>query len=803
MAAAHRRGGKHAVKDEDLTHTKYDYYTREELLAAVKEAGCFVKDDKKSVMAKKLAKYDQDLMQIARRTAQEQKEKEEKRQQEVKETFQACKQRRRARAKRNDDKGRRRERGEDVSSNSEDTDDIDEQNRHNAQRLTVTGGYALSDETWDDTSTESTIRSENSPIWPGCRLRLFEWSYTTMPPSRPSSKNRTEQIPTQITYVPLKLSTIHSREKVTLPGSRYPAGINPDYVPILDPLTRAAARHGHMINLLSHASIEPATTWASRTIVQGWNGRIYLALPPHNNNKDLQLDAVYRKWKIEKSKLLRPAPRTVNPKRDRSQRFAQRLVNKRKATAEVYEACKWRPLALSYMPSYLDWEKGIDSVLLSNHERTIENLFYIRFSGCDLPHYYFWACKREWNDPATADLAWTPASFQKPSIGGIVQDKWVALDGTGLPSHSLTKIKKVRPVVLSNHHSSDLSSVEDNLITRGLSATLSRYRAVATSIGKERAWNAFMRKLPKLYPSGAVPNAPPARAMQGMCVAEKIANLLSGRVFLPFTGAERWTRDDDAMWEVVMYSSSDDVDMYEDDSLEELEDLPSSRSSGDSETVDNLSANVLYRRDSMDLLTQRPQYRQDNDIYAWLEHISSAYPPHTVPLSPTVPNENVGPEVLTLTSNAFPSANYTSPTCSFCNANWTALVDFEKASHMLSHSYTDLQHTTTAISRINATGAGAKRRYSRLSITTLRSYNARKKIPRLDSATALTEQWANLGRHDSPFTKELRRAQTSDRTRTLERRQSAVSLSVTCTETMMLESPSSSCFADDEQEVEH
>lgn len=78
MAAAHRRGGKHAVKDEDLTHTKYDYYTREELLAAVKEAGCFVKDDKKSVMAKKLAKYDQDLMQIARRTAQEQKEKEEK-----------------------------------------------------------------------------------------------------------------------------------------------------------------------------------------------------------------------------------------------------------------------------------------------------------------------------------------------------------------------------------------------------------------------------------------------------------------------------------------------------------------------------------------------------------------------------------------------------------------------------------------------------------------------------------------------------------------------------------------------------
>jgi hypothetical protein len=47
MAPQHRRGGKHAVKDEDLTHTKYDDYNREQLLAAVKEAGCYVKDDKK------------------------------------------------------------------------------------------------------------------------------------------------------------------------------------------------------------------------------------------------------------------------------------------------------------------------------------------------------------------------------------------------------------------------------------------------------------------------------------------------------------------------------------------------------------------------------------------------------------------------------------------------------------------------------------------------------------------------------------------------------------------------------------
>ena len=51
MAPQHRRGGKHAVKDEDLTHTKYDDYNREQLLAAVKEAGCYVKNARKIHLA--------------------------------------------------------------------------------------------------------------------------------------------------------------------------------------------------------------------------------------------------------------------------------------------------------------------------------------------------------------------------------------------------------------------------------------------------------------------------------------------------------------------------------------------------------------------------------------------------------------------------------------------------------------------------------------------------------------------------------------------------------------------------------
>lgn len=388
MATTHRRGGKHTVKNEDLTHTKYDHYTREELHVAVKEAGCYVKDDKKSVMAKKLARHDQDLQLLARKIAQEQKEKHLRIQQEVEDATRARGKRRKARANRNDSRGQRRERGEDVSSDSDGTDDDDEQDRHDVQNLTVTGGYAISDETWDDTSSDSTVRSENPPIDPHFSLRLFEWSYTTFP-SPNSPRPGSEEFPSRLTYAPLKLTTTQTCEKLTLPGLNYPAGVEPDYVPIVDPLTRSAARHGHMIGLLAHSTIESASTWASRTLIQGWNARMYFKLPPCNDSKNMPLDAVYRKWNIENHQLLHPTPGTIDPKADRKRRFAQRLANKRKAAAEVYEACKWRPLAVSYMPSYLDWENGMKDAPHMDHEKTIDNLFHIRFSGCDLPHYYF------------------------------------------------------------------------------------------------------------------------------------------------------------------------------------------------------------------------------------------------------------------------------------------------------------------------------------------------------------------------------------------------------------------------------
>ena len=752
MAPQYRRGGKHAVKDEDLTHTKYDDYSREQLLAAVKEAGCYVKDDKKSVMARKLANHERNRQSAERRAMQERKGNEEKKQQEIKDAAKASKNRRRARAKRNEDRGKRREHGEDVSSNSDDTDDADEQDRSDAHKLTVTGGEALSDETWEDTCSETTVHSVNSRVASGCKLRLFEWPYTTMPSPHPPPDFRFELFPTPLTYTPLKLITTHTHEKVTLPGQKYPAGVDPDFVPILDSLTRSAARHGHMIGLLAHATIERATAWQGRTIVQGWNGRMYLSLPSPSPNasRNLALDATYRKWRVEKHKLLRPTPGITDPKTDRKRRLAQQTVNKRKATAEVYEASEWRPLAVSYMPAYLDWDQGTDCTSLQDHVQTTESLFYIRFPGCDLPHYYFWVREGEWSDPTTADPIWSPSMVERQ------EHKQTVVEACTTAKYRVKKLTTPPSGLNSTPASSDfeptLLSIEYDLITYGLAPTLTKNRALAISSGKGEAWNVFTRKLPVLYPSGDLPCVPPAEGVGDQCVAEKIEAVLAGDVAVPFTGQESWIRNDDDFWDVVTHASDEEVglsplDVFEDS---QRQSCSSTRNDRDASAVE-----ALYRRDSID--TPIPPRHQH--IWTWLTTISPAYSPHIDPLSPTPTSSH--PELEEPISPLDLNRSNTPSTCPFCSTPWTALPDFEKAGHMLSHSHTQLQHTTTAAWRVDAIGVGVKRRHSLLSVETLRSYHVHcgkgRRLLRIDSAKAMAQGWARLWREDSPFTREVRR----------------------------------------------
>lgn len=756
MAPQHRRGGKHAVKDEDLTHTKYDDYNREQLLAAVKVAGCYVKDDKKSVMARKLAEHDRNLQNQERRAALERKEKEKARQQEIKDAAKAREGRRTARARRNEERGMRRECGEEVSSNSDDTDK--EQDRCNAHKLTVTGGEALSDETWEDTCSETTIRSENPSVHPGCRLRLFEWPYPNSPLHGPLFDLQFEQHPAALVYAPLKLVTTNTNEKVTLPGQKYPAGVDPDFAPILDPLTRSAARHGHMLGPLARATIEPASSWATRTTVQGWNGRMYFSLPAQHDAKNTRLDTVYREWDIENTKLLQPTPGVTDVETDRKRRFAQRLANKRLAVSGVYKASKWKPLALGYMPAYLDWEAGVQCANDEDIERTLGNLFYVRFPGCDVPHYYFWSREGECSDPTTPDPSWSPEGFARHGSVETVADAY------NVPPSKKFRVKKLTapPTLKSAYAQTEepyltASFVEIDLVKHGLSSTLAKYRSLTFPAGKEHAWSVFTGQLPQLYPSGELPRAPPALA-EGMCIAEKITALLSGREVTPYSGQEGWTRNDNEFWDIVSCAEHKDVLMSDTDNSAKSQNPHAAN-------ADDEGTEALHRRDSMDILPTP----SDKHIRAWLDSISTNYTPIITPLSsPPISIEE--PPISPLSLNT----RETSPTCPFCSHPWAYLPSWEQAGHMLSHAHIS-PFPSTSRSHVTATGVGVKRRHSLLSHRTLQSYHGKygrgRKMVRVDSAANLAggimegvvEGIKRVGRERSPFSKEVKRARNMRR----------------------------------------
>ena len=770
MAPQHGRGGKHAVKDEDLTHTKYDDYNREQLLVAVKEAGLYVKDDKKSVMAHKLAGYDRNRQLVETRAIQERKEQEEKKLQEKQEKERARQDRRKARARRNKERGQMRELGENVSSDSEDSIDLREQQRHDARMQTVTGGDVVSDVSSEDTESNYSATPKNLPIAPSCRLELFEWPYTAAPSSCPPATRRTEQHPATLTYAPLKLIATHSSEKVTLPGAKYPAGVDPDFVPILDSLTRAAARHGYMVGLLAHAKIESASYWASRTIIQGWNGRMYFRLPQTSNTKQSGLHAVYQRWSVEHHRLLRPTSGVRNVEAataDRKRRAALRLANKRKRTVGVYEACLWRSQAIGFAPAYLDWEKHGENVF-PQYERAIENLFYIRFPGCDVPHYYFWVKEGEWSDPLTPDPEWSTEVFERQN------QSQTAVASSRPQAPTKIRVKKLTaPPPLRHNIPPDLdldtilSSIEHDLSIHGLGSTLANYRILALFTGREQAWCIFTHKLPVLYPSGAFPRAPPVEPAKGLSVAEKIHAVLSGNVLLPFNGDEAWTRADDEMWDTVTMTEGggEDSHMSDANAFDDSQEASVKYDDGDEEGVQ-----ALYRRDSMDAY----MHHKDRRVWAWLGKTSDSYEPRFLPMPSPSPRTPVEPEpqperqpesISSLNLNETVdrldlgrTENETASACPFCNFSWATMTENEKAKHMLSHSSTiHPALSTQRISHIHAVGTGVKRRHSYLHTRTLSTYSKRsqgKKILRVDSGASLVERW---GSEDSPFSKEVRR----------------------------------------------
>lgn len=586
QAAAHRRGGVHRVRDEDKTGTVFDEWDYVQLKNGCIERKIYVKDMKKVAMAQALAKHNAERKIAECKAAAEnkrrkieqaqQKKKEEERQQKA-----AV-----ARHRRRIEKQVRRDRDESVSDNTPDEEEL--QRMHKGRDGDDAGeahvGQMLSDESWTSTSSESSVHSPK-PVIPDCRLRLFEWPHIGPPSPRapwspstmlnaPATGPSYERLPRYIGYAPMKLLTLESKDKIVLPGQTYPPGVDPDYVPLLSRETRQAARNGVLMGQLRKATIERGSDWAQRTQVQGWNGRMFFGLAPRDETKNLA--EVYSKWEIEKRKLLRVRPRAEGGPRNRRWRHEQIRKNKAKKLIEIYGASWHRPLATCYLPAYLDYEDIVKAHKERRAERTLSNLFFIRFPGYDVPHYYFWAREDQWQDPTFPNPHWnsTIADETQEIAEEEVHEqreqtarkKPVGTYGATLKTLIRVKRETVSdlpplPDTMPAKYASLLTRFEEYLYVHDLAKALTQFRTKWTANGKSDAWNSFACDLPMLYPSGKMPTVPPVHAIGDISIAEKMCTIevLEGATPLPpFAGNEPWTRNDDAYWNVVE-ANDDDV----------------------------------------------------------------------------------------------------------------------------------------------------------------------------------------------------------------------------------------------------
>jgi hypothetical protein len=620
QAAPHRRGGTHRVKDEDKANTVFDQYDYKQLKSECIARGVYIKDMKKKEMAQTLAKNEQEKKRaeneaIAQRQRKQQQLEREKREENDR-RLKADAERHRKRIARQ----ARRDRDESVSDETPDEEELHlmhemfGENGDSGYQDPV--GQALSEESWDSTSTETSICYTRATIHPGCKLRLFEWTWPELPstlplleptprsvviwmtgtpisprfdipsssptpspvssPASSFSSHSTHSptavheppllVPHNVPYAPLKVHTTGTLEKLFLPGQTYPPGVDPDYVPILSQRICHAARNGILEGVLRKATIEPAVSWIDRTLIQGWNARIFFTLPPRNETK--RLAEVYTKWYLENRKLLRVEPRGEGLKITRAQRHAQRHRNKAKQVAEVLDASKYRPTAVCYLPAYLDFDtdKSEPEDDMQQQERTLDNLFYIRFPGCDVPHYYFWTHPNEWADPTLPNPDWTPDMAEHETTSKMNLMNHPKLSSKRLPDPPQEPIRKAfvrikNPIKLPHPPPSSpltllnatVSRIEDELYHHGLSATLATYRIKWLANGKSRAWEVFSRALTWLYPSGALPSVPPVQANNPESIALKLASIeVDGEDMSPspLVGDEPWTSRDDVWWHV-------------------------------------------------------------------------------------------------------------------------------------------------------------------------------------------------------------------------------------------------------------
>ncbi|CAA9965176.1 Peptide hydrolase [Pyrenophora teres f. maculata] len=399
------RGGTHKVKDEDRTDSIYDTYNYKELLDTAKERGIYRKDMKKGEMAWALKRNDEEKKRAQHQAKIEYELKQQQARQEQEKKDAQLQALVIAKHKRRIERMQKRDRDESVSDDTPSESENEAEANEDASDLV---GQALSDESWDSTSTESSTYSTSHIPAHDCRLRLFEWPYDYMPHPDPVAKTVADLArlpdppPRPVPYAPLKLTTTHTRQKLILPGHKYPLTVAPNYVPILPSETRSSAHsyqhQQRLAGLLRNAVVETGAFWASKTVVQGSTARMYFHLGSRNESKSLA--DTYQKWYLEDRRLLRVGVGTGRAgglgKDERTWRHEERRRNQGRKVAEVYESSKWRPVAMGFLPAYLDFgEPKGQSAWGRERGRSLANLRYVRFQGCDVPQYYFWVKEGE------------------------------------------------------------------------------------------------------------------------------------------------------------------------------------------------------------------------------------------------------------------------------------------------------------------------------------------------------------------------------------------------------------------------
>lgn len=95
---------------------------------------------------------------------------------------------------------------------------------------------------------------------------------------------------------------------------------------------------------------------------------------------------------------------------------------------------------------------------------------------------------------------------------------------------------------------------EEMLIRKDLKYTLSALRKRYEGDARDHEhWDRLTERLPRLYPAGKLPEAPPVhmKEMRDGSVALKFAELEYGQPPSPLRGDEPWTRNDDKHWDIV------------------------------------------------------------------------------------------------------------------------------------------------------------------------------------------------------------------------------------------------------------